>query len=384
MAQEPDVSTLFVKAQDAELGVHAQILLAEAYLNGNVFINGVKEKNQAYLGEHWLKSAVFLLLQAKELGHYEKLSLTKLSKLAENGYTEAQYQLALLNLSKNEDKENSLSTYTGIYWLYQAALQGHEKAIEIFIAQEREVSNYEKMKANYWLGLLYWDEKIVINGSKEANQKAKGIQHLYESAMLDTGSYQRALDKLQEIANDNHPEAQYKLAQLCFAGKIAIKETPDTFQGVKWLYKAAVSGHKDAMDLLEKKQDILAICGYKKFMGMQYTLGVMYLEGSQSVAVDFSKAVKYLEFAKKNGDNNSELKLIEARNKLKSLENTRKEIDADMKWIKDFKSISLSQTGSFAYTTAQSGPLKNSDESGASPINSHESLINQPITNNSL
>ena len=171
-------------------------------------------------------------------------------KAAEQGHIEAQYELGecyFLGLGIGEDLDEA------VYWTRKAAEQEHEEA-------QNNLAAYNK----------------YIRGADESSTEALTSLFIYKCGVRYADNFNdiKALKWWRKVAEQGHPEAQYRLGD-CYFNGCGIATNED--EGIKWWRKAAEQGHTES----------------------QYILGRAYNEGW--VDKDDTEAVKWWRKAAEQG-----------------------------------------------------------------------------------
>ena len=265
------------------------------------------------------------LLQESE----EKENLPKiihwLTLAAQQGEKKAQYALGLkyIYLSKEQHQKDHKDFGAGIYWLYQAALQNHKEAINVFkkMISLGQLENKLDMIINglsyeYKLryGYAYFPSIVElkdINCDRNANaQSDLGLMYSNGAGVSQDDS--KAIECFQKAANQGNATAQYNLGVMYEVGRgVSKNET----KAIEWYQKAANQGNVDAQHNLgvmyarsgiiipedhAKTADWFQKAANQGDATAQYNLGVMYAKGT-GISKNEAKAIEWYQKAANQG-----------------------------------------------------------------------------------
>jgi len=286
---------LFEKAAKSGYA-QAQLALALQYKEGN----GI-EKNLAQT-IYWLEKASeqgladaqyelgYCCMMGQGIKEDDVKAFNWFKKAVDNGSTKAktfksladvQYKLALAYKAGEEGKEKD--PVKAMTYLTKAAENGHADAqYELgYCYMIGQGVKEDDVKA------FSWFEKAVANGSAKAKTFKSLADVQYKMALAyKEGEEGKAKDPvkanayLTKAAEQGHADAQYKIALNYLAGE---GDKKDPVQAVIWLKKAAEQGHADA----------------------QYELGRCYMLGN-GVAENKSQAISWFEKAVANGSGSAQ------------------------------------------------------------------------------
>ena len=226
------------------------------------------------------KSAAELLEEAKkfnELGedyYYGrngkrkdfKKAVTNYRKAAEQGYAEAQKNLAYMY----DNGKGVEQSYTeAVKWYRKAAEQGYAAA-QFNLAN---MYNNGKGVEQSYTEAVKWYRKAAEQGNAKAQNN---LANMYYDGEGVEQSYTEAVKWYRKAAKQGNAKAQFNLAEMYYNGE-GVKQS--NTEAVKWYRKAAEQGDEDA----------------------QYHLGWCYYKG-KGVSRDYAEAVKWLRKAAEQGD----------------------------------------------------------------------------------
>jgi|GEM_PF-4235482 len=177
------------------------------------------------------------------------------------------YKKALI-LDDDHEEANSARYNLGLIYFYGyvGIKPDFKKALDYFEAVE-EVANYQ-------LGLIYF---YGYGGIKPDFKKARDYFEAVEGVEVEEvdANYHLGLicylggkgvtkkpikafklfEEVEEKQGNFEAEAQYHLGLMCHNGEGQPNRKPDLEEAYRWLKKAAVQGHKEASNLLNKIDD---------------------------------------------------------------------------------------------------------------------------------
>ncbi len=217
---------------------------------------------------------------------WEIKTTAEVTKLAEDGDVNAQYELGRRYRKLYDEDGGKESCSMAIKWFKKAAQQGHANAMVmlagayhfgIYGMPKNDVEAYRycseaAKKGNAYaqlnLGSLYmegdgvekdtieakkWFKKAVENFKKSAKKGDAGSQNALGSCYQDgTGveqNYEEAINWYQKAAEQELAAAQYNLG-LCYKEGLGVKKNEK--EAEKWLQMAAAGGSKEAGQMLEE------------------------------------------------------------------------------------------------------------------------------------
>ena len=239
-------------------------------------------------------------IESVERGAIEEKELSSIDRYrrdAENGDSEAQYELGLSYIYGIGVEENIAE---GVKWFQKAAEQG-------------------KTEAQFNLAIAYADGRGIQQNSVEASkwfQKAADQEDAASQYFLGTmynhgdgvrQDYDEAIKWYLKAAEQEYPDAMCNLGRMYVNGE-GVQQ--DYGEAVRWFQKAVELEHAQSQFNLGlmyekgtgiRKDEVKAVQWYKKsadqeFHLAQYNLGVMYINGT-GVTQDYIEASKWIQKA---------------------------------------------------------------------------------------
>ena len=187
-------------------------------------------------------------------------------RAAEQGYSEAQYQLGDM-YSRGAGVQQDFQK--AFEWTFKAADQGHPEAqfqLGYMYLRGRGVSKKDSKKA------FEWTFKAADQGHIEAQFS---VGNMYFEGIGVVKNFQEAFKWRLKVAEQGHPEAQYIIGDMYLLGKGEVRQSSE--EAFEWTLKAAMRGHREA----------------------QYRVGSMYYLGDGIEEINKRKAFNYWEHAAK-------------------------------------------------------------------------------------
>ncbi|AGR78051.1 Sel1 repeat-containing protein [Aliarcobacter butzleri 7h1h] len=188
------------------------------------------------------------------------------------------------------------------------SMRDYEKAFRLFekSANQGEILAQAKLGEMYTNGIgtnqdfnkaFYWSQKYIVN------QPMKAV-----ITYADSNNYEKALEWLKSLANDENIEAQLTLASLYYLGNM-VKQ--DYKKSIYWYEKAANQGNTNAyvnlIEIFDKQKDYKkSLFWHKKFSEhenyytrtiAQQSIGKIYIERGES-----KRAIQFYEKLAKKGE----------------------------------------------------------------------------------
>jgi len=158
-------------------------------------------------------------------------------KAAEQGHTEAQYELGSCYYNGLGFEKNNTQA---IFWLKKATGQGHKEAEKLALQIKQEEAQRQK-------------EEQMRNAAVQGDSQA---QFDWGDLLCKKNDYEQGVSWFQKAAEQGHAEAQYKLGFSYYNG-IGIKKDFD--QTIYWAKKASEQGHKEAKKLALQVEELKAV-----------------------------------------------------------------------------------------------------------------------------
>ena len=240
-----------------------------------------------------------------------------LRKSAENGYGDAQHQLASIYAKGDEEASVAMDATESARW-YKLAEQSYRKA-----------SESGNISAQYNLGVMYYEGEGVVQDFKEAfkwlskaaTRGSIGSQYYLGNCFARgqgvSQNFEEAVRWYRKAAERGGAKAQCALGAMYKKGHGVAQ---DYKEALEWFLKAAEQFNDEAcyeLGCMYKEgvgveQDYMkAVKWYQKASshnGAEYNLGLMY-ENGYGVKVDYNEARKYYTFAALRGNLDAQYKV---------------------------------------------------------------------------
>ena len=253
-----------------------------------------------------------------------------ITKLAEQGDVEAQFNLGKYYLDEEDDDEGNNNAYE---WFLKAANNGHsESMFYLGLANlngwAKEPSDIEGFKWFFKASDLghaqsiCWVGHCLLNGIGTEKSEDKGVEYIKRAADLNNPNglyyygellmdhdYKKGVEFIKKAAILDYSDAQSHLGQIY----ILYPQYP-TKEGIEWLKKAAGQGNAEAQ--LELGNQYFRGHGVQQSFfeavkwfwkaaeqdeeTAQFNLGTCYFDGN-GVRKSYSKALEWFRKAKENG-----------------------------------------------------------------------------------
>jgi len=219
-------------------------------------------------------------------------------KAAEQGNAKAQVNLGFL-YCKGKGVPQDYSE--ALKWYLEAAEQGNadaQKGVGFMYSQGEGVPK-DYSEASKWF-------------RKAAEQGHMGAQYLlgvlYEAGKGVEKDHQEAINWYQKAAEQGDAGAQYSLGMAYFIGKGV---TSNFSKAVEWFDKAVEQGEENAISRTEEIRKEIIKNAEVGNVAAQTTLAKLYLQGSFGLPQDIDEAVRWMELAAEQGDEDSQHNLAQ-------------------------------------------------------------------------
>ncbi|KAK8878543.1 hypothetical protein M9Y10_005323 [Tritrichomonas musculus] len=179
---------------------------------------------------------------------------------------------------------------------YYDGKEGQEnlyKSIDYF----KNAANYGHVEAQYNLGIIFSEDKIIKRNIDEAikyfslasaqnhSESQYRLGMIYYNGNYVQRNIEKAIYNLLMAADRNHPESQYQLGMIYYEGKYITRDIEKT---IHYLQSAAEQNHSES----------------------QYYLGMIYYE-NENLEKSINKSIRYLLLSAKQNNTNAKEKLKE-------------------------------------------------------------------------